>query len=259
MINISRYQIHMKFVIYRKENSNKITIETLDDSHSVNDVIRKCEEYFNSGIIDVRWCRQYSTIVVDANGDVIKEMDGFPVSDVKMSWFDYITMPFYRFAWFVQSLFIRFKRACNRFMNSFDPIESYNINIYLFDFLIKNVQALKNNLSSVANYALDVAISDGTNKKFDPLQNYDDEYMEKAKNIYIADLDRLILNCRLVLFYDNHDDITYIDENNKDLFQIPYFAFSDTEIDYTEMFRRKQAAMGEVFDYLKDHIHELWD
>jgi hypothetical protein len=249
----------MKFVIYRKENSNKITIETLDDSHSVNDVIRKCEEYFNNGIIDVRWCRQYSTFAVDEYGYVIKEMDGFPVSDVKMSWFDYITMPFYRFAWFVQSLFIRFKRACNRFMNSFDPIESYNINIYLFDFLIKNAQALKNNLSSVANYALEVAIADGTDKTYDPSQNYDDECMEKAKNIYIADLDRLILNCRLALFYDNCDDTMYIDDNNKELFQIPYFAFSDTEIDYMEMSRRRQVASDEVFDYLKDHIHELWD
>jgi hypothetical protein len=143
-------------------------------------------------------------------------------------------------------------------MNSVDPIESYNINIYLFDFLIKNVQALKNNLSSVANYAMDVAIADGTNKTYDPSQNYD-EYMEKAKNIYIADLDRLILNCRLVLCYDNHNDTTDIDENNKELFQIPYLAFSDTEIDYMEMFRRKQAASDEVFDYLKEHIHELWD
>ena len=259
MNNISRYQIHMKYVIYRKENSNKITIETLDDSHSVNDVIKKCEEYFNNGIIDVRWCRQYSTVVIDANGDVIKEMDGFPVSVVKMSWFDYITAPFYRFAWFVQSLLFRFKRACNRFMNSFDPIESYNINVYLFDFLIKNVQALKNNLSSVANYAMEVAISDRTNKTNDSSQRYDAECMEKANNIYIADLDRLILNCRLVLFYDNHDDTSYIDDNNKELFQIPYFAFSDTEIDYMEMFRRKQAATDEVFEYLKDHIHELWD
>lgn len=258
MDNISRYQIHMKFVIYRKENSNKITIETLDDSHSVNDVIRKCEEYFNNGIIDVRWCRQYSTVAVDDNGNVIKETNGIAVCDVEMTWIDYITMPFYRLAWFVQSLLFRFKRACNRFMNSVDPIESYNINIYLFDFLIKNVQALKNNLSSVANYAMDVAIADRTNKTYDPSQNYD-EYMEKAKNIYIADLDRLILNCRLVLFYDNHNDTTYIDENNKELFQIPYFAFSDTEIDYMEMFRRKQAASDEVFDYLKEHIHELWD
>ena len=249
----------MKFVIYRKEGLNKITIETLDNSQSVNDVIKKCEEYFNNGITDVRWCRQYSTVVVDANGDVIKEMDGFPISDVKMSWFDYITMPFYRLAWYVQSLVIRFKRACSRFMNSFDPIESYNLNIYLFDFLIKNVQALKNNLSSVANYALDAAITNGTDTTYNQLQNYDDECMEKAKSIYIADLDRLILNCRLALFYDNCDDTTYIDDNNKELFQIPYFKFSDTEIDYTEMFRRKQSASDEVFDYLKAHFHELWD
>ena len=249
----------MKFVIYRKENSNKITIETLDSSYSVNDVIKKCEEYFNNGIIDVRWCRQYSTVAVDDNGDVIKEVDGFTLCDVEMSWLDYITMPFYRLAWFVQSLVIRFKRACSRFMKSFDPIESYNINTYIFEFLIKNVQALKNNLSSVANYAMDAVIINETGKPYNPSQTYDDEYMKKAMDIYIADLDRLVLNCRLVLFYDNYNDTTYIDENNKELFQIPHFAFSDTEIDYMEMFRRKQAASDEIFDYLKAHIHELWD
>lgn len=253
------FQLNMKYIIYKTENDNKVIIETLDKSHSVDDIIKKCANYYNDGVVDVRWSREFSAVTIDNNGNVIKEDNGNMLFGIKLTWWDYVTMPFYKLMWYIQSVSLRFRRACKRFMGQVDPIESCNINTFIFDFLIKNVQSLKNNLSSVANYAMDVVSLERNCKSYEPSKQYDTEFMDAAMKIYTADLDRLILNCRLVLFYDNCSDDEYIDINNKELFQIPYFAFTDTEIDYSEARRRAQIASDEVFDYLKDHIHELWD
>jgi len=90
---------------------------------------------------------------------------------------------------------------------------------------------------------------------------YPDEVDKLASKLYKADLERLVLNCKLVLWYTNHgieDKADHTVGMAKD-YPLPIYPGTYDCLQYDKISQRCQVAVNSVMNYLKDNALSLWD
>lgn len=92
--------------------------------------------------------------------------------------------------------------------------------------------------------------------------NGDEKELELATKLYVADLEKLLLNIRLLNYYSEYG---IIDEKNpvevelKKKYSIPYIPGGWQMIDYKALAKLEDECNAAVFDQLKDMGRCLWD
>lgn len=150
--------------------------------------------------------------------------------------------------------------------------ESYSLDYHIIDDIIFNVPIIRSDKHGYPQYFYEKALLElhKNDKDFD-LKKYAAEHCEHVeKNVedlsiamYHAELDKLLLNAKLYLYYSSYG---IIDEDNKDEVEfdkkwsgtLPYLPGRYKELDYQKLQALQDKYWNSVFNWVKQYGRFLW-
>ena len=128
---------------------------------------------------------------------------------------------------------------------------------------------IKNHVGVPSRYCVEARKQMHANEKnfdidasFKKNPNSDDKELEFASKLYVEDLEKLLLNVRLLNYYEGFgiiDEKNPIEVELKKQYKIPYKKGSWKEIDYEKLQKLQDICNNAIFNQLKDMGRCLWD
>lgn len=150
--------------------------------------------------------------------------------------------------------------------------ESFSLDMHIINDIIFNVPIIKAEKHGYPQYFCDKAVLElhKNDKKFDLEKYYAENNGKTDKNVdelavamYHAELDKLVLNAKLYLYYESFG---IIDEKNKDEVEfdkkwhktLPYQPGRYKEFDYQKLRALQDKCWNSVFNWIKQYGRFLW-